>query len=269
MQITIGNYYTGNSGLHRLDPRVKFLAALGMMILIFCLHTSAALLAYGVFLFVLCLSSRIPLCKLARSVRSVLFLAGLAFIFNLFSGSGIILWQFYGLKITDTGLSIAVIVAVRLFYLVITSTLLLTAVTTPLAVADAMEKLMNPLIRLGFPGHELALIMSIALRYVPTLVTETDKIMKAQAARGADFDTGGLWSRLRGMVTVLVPLFVSAFKRAADLAWAMEARCYSGGAGRTKLHPLRMKKADWLWTASFVVAAACMIALEIAWKKLM
>lgn len=262
MQITLGNYYAGDSLLHRLDPRLKLLSSLVLMILIFFLNTPLSLGLYALLLLGLSILSRIPLKKILRSVRSILFLAGFAFVLNLFTVRGEVLWSLGFLSITREGLYLGIKLALRLFFLVITTSLLLTLVTTPLALSDALERLLSPLARIRFPAHELAMMMSIALRFVPTLADETDKIMKAQSSRGADFDTGGLFARLRGLVTVLIPLFVSAFKRAEDLAMAMEARCYRGGTGRTKLHVLRFERRDAWMTLAFVLTCAVLLLVE-------
>lgn len=244
MKFTLGNYYPGQSFLHRLDPRFKLLFSLLFMVELFLLNSLVAFLAYGLFLLVLAVLSGIPARKLLSSVKPVLFLLVVAFLLNLFTSKGELWWSWGPLSLGPAGLLLGLKLAVRLFYLVLTTSLMLTLVTTPLALADALEALLRPLSKWGFPSHELAMMMSIALRFIPTLAEETDKIMKAQSSRGADFDTGGLMGRMRGLVTVLIPLFVSAFQRAEDLALAMEARCYRGGEGRSKLRPLKWSRLD-------------------------
>lgn len=267
MQIALGNYFPGQSLLHRLDPRLKFLAAIFSMIVIFMLDQPVALFGYAVFLIVLALIARVPASLIWRSAKPVLFLALFAFVINALTIKGNVLWSWGILSVTGEGLRTGLILAARLFMMVITTSLLLTLVTTTLAIADAIEALLKPLIRFGFPAHELAMMLSIALRFVPTLAEETDKIMKAQSSRGADFDTGGLFARLKGFVIVLVPLFISAFKRAEDLAVAMEARCYRGGEGRTKLHSLQMMRTDWLAALAFILIVTVLFVLEYrAWS---
>lgn len=262
MQITLGNYYSGHSLLHRLDPRLKLVGSIALMVLLFFLKSFWGNLAYAVFLVGLIALSQVPARLVFRSLKTVMFLAAFAFVLNLFAVRGEVLFQIGFLTLTREGLQLGIRLAMRLFYLVMTTSLLVTLVTTPLEIADAMERLFRPLARIGFPAHELAMMMSIALRFVPTLAEETEKIMQAQASRGADFDTGGLISRLRGLLTVLVPLFISSFKRAEDLALAMEARCYRGGEGRTKLKELVYKPIDVAASLALIVIMVALIGLD-------
>ncbi len=262
MNIALGNYYPGNSFLHRLDPRLKFIFSLLYMMLLFMLNKPLAIAAYAVFLFTVIALSGIPLKLVLKSLKSVIYIALFAFIINLFAVPGTALLNIGPLSISREGLELGVRMALRLFLLILTTSLFLTLSTTPLMIADAIESLLKPLSKIGFPSHELAMMMSIALRFVPTLIEETDKIMKAQSSRGADYDTGGVFTRARGLVSVLIPLFVSAFKRADDLALAMEARCYRGAEGRTKLKELQYTKSDTLAGGVFLAAAAVFLLLE-------
>lgn len=262
MNIALGNYYPGQSFLHRLDPRLKFIFSLLFMVLLFLLKRPLAIAGYAIFLFVLIGLSRIPVKLVLKSLKSVMFIAIFAFLINIFAIPGESLLKLGPLNITREGLETGLRMALRLFLLILTSSLFLTLSTTPLMIADAIEALLKPLARFGFPSHELAMMMSIALRFVPTLIEETDKIMKAQSSRGADYDTGGVFARARGLVSVLIPLFVSAFKRADDLAVAMEARCYRGGEGRTKMRQLQYRKADGLAALCFIAVSAALLLLE-------
>lgn len=259
MKLSLGNYYPGTSFLHRLDPRVKILSSILLMIFLFLLTKPVPLIAFGLMLLVVTMWAKIPPKLVLKSVRPVMFLALIALLINVFTIEGNVLWSWRFLRITDAGLSLGIRMGIRLFYLVMSTQLCLTLTTTPLEIADGVESLLQPLARFGFPAHELAMMMSIALRFVPTLSEETEKIIKAQSSRGADYDTGGAIARARGLVSVLIPLFVSAFKRAEDLATAMEARCYRGGEGRTKLRVLRFKKSDGV--ALFVILLFCVALL--------
>jgi energy-coupling factor transport system permease protein len=248
--ISIGRYYQGDSVLHRLDPRVKIVLCFFYMVTVFLMTTAPGLIATFVVVVFLCFLSAIPFGTILRSVRPIAFLLLFILIINLFTTStGHPLFTWWILKITDEGVIKACLMALRLFLLILSTSILLTLTTTPLLMADSLESLFGPLKKIRVPVHEMAMMMSIALRFVPTLVEETDKIMKAQASRGAEYDTGNVFARARGYVSVLVPLFVSAFKRAEELAVAMDARCYRGGEGRTKLHVLHMNAKDYFWLA--------------------
>lgn len=254
--ISIGRYYRGDSVLHGLDPRVKVILFVVYMIAVFLLTTPLGMLLSFAVVTVLALLSRIPLREIIKSVRPILFLMMFIFVINLLTiKEGQTLAKFWIIEITYGGIMRAVLMTLRLFLLIVGTSLLLTLTTTPLKMADALESLFGPLKKIRVPVHEMAMMMSIALRFIPTLVEETDKIMKAQASRGAEFDTGNVFVRAGGYVSVLVPLFVSSFKRAEDLAVAMDARCYRGGEGRTKLHPLKMRTADYIWFFVLLVLA--------------
>lgn len=259
MKLSLGNYFPGNSFLHRLDPRVKIIASILLMIFLFMVSDPLPLISFGLMLLLVTVWSRIPMKLVLRSVRPVMFLALIALVINVFTIDGETIWTWRFLRITEEGLSLGLRMGIRLFYLVMSTQLCLTLTTTPLEIADGVESLLQPLARFGFPAHELAMMMSIALRFVPTLSEETEKIIKAQSSRGADYDTGGALARARGLISVLIPLFVSAFKRAEDLATAMEARCYRGGEGRTKLHVLQYRRSDGV--AMLLISAFCVALL--------
>ncbi len=262
--ITLGRYYPGDSPLHRMDPRLKILVAILTMTAVFLIKKPFAIavltagIGGGIAL------SRIPFRQVLRSVRPILFVILFAFFLNLFTVPGNELVKLGPLRITDASIETAIRMALRLVLLIVSTSVILTLTTTPILIADALESLLKPLERLRFPVHELAMMMSIALRFVPTLSEETAKIMKAQSSRGADYDTGGVIQKARGLVSVLVPLFISAFRRAEDLAVAMEARCYRGGKGRTKLKVMRLTRLDAWAAVVFVLFIAVLCFLQFA-----
>lgn len=241
--ITIGQYYPADSVLHRLDPRVKLLGTLLFILSLFLFHSFFGYLIAGLFLIAVIRLSKVPVKFIVRGLKAIVILMLFTVTFNLFLTDGEILWQWNFLKITKEGLRSAVFMAFRLTFLIIGSSLM-TLTTTPNQLTDGLETGLRPLKKLHVPVHEISMMMSIALRFIPILLEETDKIMKAQQARGADFEEGKLMDRAKALVPILVPLFVSAFRRANDLAMAMEARCYRGGEGRTRMKPLRYKKRD-------------------------
>ena len=259
--ITLGQYYPVDSWVHRLDPRTKILLTIAMIVAVFMVHS---LVGYAIvlgFVYLCTRMSRIPFRMIIKGVKALRFILILTFLMNLFFNAGttmLIEWGF--LRISLEGLSQAVHYSLRLVFLVM-GTSLMTLTTSPIALSDGIEMLLSPLKKLHFPAHELAMMMSIALRFIPTLMEEADKIMKAQMARGADFETGNLLSRAKAMVALLVPLFVSAFRRAGDLAMAMESRCYHGGENRTRLRVLKITKNDWI-AAAAVAALIGIIVLE-------
>lgn len=262
MQINFANYYPGNSWLHRLDPRVKLIFSAVWMIIIFAISKWTNILFYGLFLLAIAISSKISLKKLLLCIKPLFFVMALAFLLNILVAPGKPIFSFLFISISQEGLILAIRLCLRISYLVLSTSLLLTLVTTPLAIADALEKIFSPLARLGFPSHELSMMVSIALRFVPTLLEEADKLMKAQSSRGANFDSGSIFNRTKGLVTVLVPLFVSSLKRAEDLALAMEARCYNGGENRTKIRSLHYTKMDYLTYLVFSLIALFFILTE-------
>lgn len=242
--ITLGQYYQTDSVIHRLDPRVKLTATIVFIIGLFLVDNIWGYVLAALFLTCVIRLSHVPFRFMVKGMRAILFLLLLTVGFNLFLTPGEPLWQFWILTITKEGLRTAVFMAVRLAFLIIGSSVM-TLTTTPNNLTDGMESLLGPLKKLRVPVHEISMMMSIALRFIPILMEETDKIMKAQIARGADFESGNLIQKAKSLVPLLVPLFISAFRRANDLAMAMEARCYRGGDGRTKMKPLIYRKRDY------------------------
>lgn len=245
--ITLGQYYPGNSVIHRLDPRMKILLALALIVIVFLIDSLWGFAALAVFLGVVIALAQVGAGSVIRSIKPLLFIIVFTFVLNLFFYSeprSTVLVQWGQVKITEEGIFKAILIVLRLAFLIF-STSLLTLTTSPMQLTDGMESLMKPLTKIHFPVHEMAMMMSIALRFIPTLAEETDRIMKAQTARGAEFDTGNVLKRARNMIPLLVPLFISAFKRADELALAMESRCYHGGEGRTKMKVLRLAGFDW------------------------
>ncbi len=234
--ITIGQYYPADSILHRLDPRVKFIGTIVYIVSLFIFDSWGYILG-AVFLMAMILLSRVPFSFMVRGLKAIVVLLLITMAFNVLLTPGEVLWQAGILRITKEGLVLAGKMGLRLIFLILGASLM-TLTTTPTKLTDALENLMGPLKKIHVPVHEIAMMMSIALRFIPILLEETDKIMKAQMARGADFENGNLIKKVKAMVPLLVPLFVSAFRRANDLALAMEARCYHGGEGRTQMKPL-------------------------------
>lgn len=263
--ITIGQYIPGTSPIHRLDPRTKILLTVAFLVSIFLCKGFAAFGVIAVFILLCSRLSGIRLRFLVRGLKPIAVIVAFTFLLNLFWGTETgpedVLWKWKFLKITGSGLHNAIFMAVRLVLLV-TGTQILTLTTSPIALTDGLESLFGPLAKIGFPAHELAMMMSIALRFIPTLIEETDKITKAQKARGADFESGGLMKRAKALLPLLVPLFVSAFMRADELAMAMEARCYRGGKGRTKMKPLRYARRDLEAAGVFVLVLGAIIVLN-------
>ena len=259
--ITMGQYYPVDSWVHRLDPRTKILLTVAMIVAVFLVKTMVGYALILGFVYLVSKLSSIPFKMLMKGVKPLRFILILTFLLNLFFNNGetlLINWGF--LKISYEGLSTAVHYSLRLVFLVL-GTSLMTLTTSPIALSDGIEMLLSPLKKIHFPAHELAMMMSIALRFIPTLMEEADKIMKAQMARGADFESGNLLARAKAMVPLLVPLFVSAFRRAGDLAMAMESRCYHGGENRTRLRVLKITKNDW-YAALGVAVLIALVLLE-------
>lgn len=241
--ITLGQYYPADSVIHKLDPRVKLFGTLIYIISLFCFRGVAALAIATVFLFGVIKVSKVPFKFMVKGLKAIMVLMLITALFNLFLTPGETVVSFWVLKITKEGATNAVLMAIRLTYLIL-GTSIMTLTTTPNQLTDGLEKALMPFSKIGVPVHAIAMMMSIALRFIPILIEETDKIMKAQMARGADFESGNLMKKVKSMIPLLVPLFVSAFRRADDLAMAMEARCYNGGDGRTKMKPLRYNGRD-------------------------
>ena len=261
-EITIGQYYPVDSVIHRLDPRTKLAGTLLFIVALFCANNVAGYAIITVFLAAVIKLSNVPFKFIVRGLRAVLVLLLISVLFNLFLTSGTVIWQFKCLKITEEGLRLSVFMALRLIYLVIGSSVM-TLTTTPNQLTDGMEQGLRGFAKFHVPVHEIAMMMSIALRFIPILVEETDRIMKAQTARGADFESGGLMQRIKNMIPLLVPLFVAAFRRATDLAMAMEARCYRGGVGRTKMKPLHYSGRDRIAYLILFAFVAAVIAARI------
>ncbi|HHU53068.1 MAG TPA: energy-coupling factor transporter transmembrane protein EcfT [Clostridiaceae bacterium] len=258
-RLMLGKYYPGKSIMHRLDPRTKLILLILLMVTLLIPKTILPILLLFIGSVGLIIISKIPLKEILSSLRSIMFILVFAFLINLFSGKGPIILDLGILKITQDGLLNAILMSVRLILLVIDTTLFLTLTTTPLQLSHALENLLKPLSVIRFPAHEIAMMMSIALRFVPTLFEETDKIMKAQSSRGANYDVGGFFNKIKGYISIIVPLFISCFRRADELANAMEARCYHGGKGRTKLNELRYTTLDLLFSLIFIIC--CVIIL--------
>jgi len=259
--ITIGQYYPANSKIHSLDPRVKIV---GTLLYLISLFTFKSIIGYALataFLFGCVKLSKVPFKFMVRGLKPIFLLLIITVGFNLFlTPGGAILIRVGPLKVTEQGLNTAVYMALRLIYLIMGSSLM-TLTTTPNSLTDGLEKILHPLNKIKMPVHEIAMMMSIALRFIPILLEETDKIMKAQIARGADLESGNLIQKAKAMVPILVPLFVSSFRRANDLAMAMEARCYRGGEGRTKMKPLIYQKRDYI---AYVVVLCYVMVVFVA-----
>ncbi len=257
--ITLGQYYPGESCIHRLDPRVKIICTLIYLISLFVVQSFTVFGLCIVMLAIVIILSRIPFRFISKGLKPIMLLIVFTMIINLlFTTTGDILAQLGPVKITRDGIYRACFMGLRLVLLIFGSSLL-TLTTKPIELTDGLEKLLAPLAKIGLPAHELAMMMTIALRFIPTLLDETDKIMKAQTARGADFENGSIKEKAKALVPLLVPLFVSAFRIAGDLAMAMEARCYHGGAGRTRMHQMKMAKGDAIAFAVIIVYFALVI----------
>jgi energy-coupling factor transport system permease protein len=241
--ITLGQYYPEYSIVHKLDPRLKIIVTLVYIASLFIIEDFYGYIVVAAAIGGVIAASRVPLRFILRGIRPILIIIIFTFALNIFMTKGDVLWEYGWLHITREGLYTAFFMALRLILLIIGSSLL-TLTTKPMKLTDGIESLLKPAKRMGMPTHELAMMMTIALRFIPTLLEETDKIMKAQQARGADFETGSIFRRAKALVPILIPLFVGAFRIAQDLAMAMEARCYRGGEGRTKLNALVFKNRD-------------------------
>ncbi len=260
--ITLGQYYPADTPIHRLDPRTKLVLVLLLLVTIFVVSTFYAFGAIAVFLIAVTLISRVGIRTVLRGIKPLLFIIIFTFALNIFFYNGeTVLWEFGVLKISVEGIEKAIFIAVRLILLIM-ATSIMTLTTSPMELTDGMEGLLSPLRKIRFPVHEMAMMMSIAMRFIPTLIDETDRIMKAQTARGAEFDSGNILKKAKNMIPLLVPLFVSAFKRADELALAMESRCYKGGEGRTRMKILKMGGND-AW--AFVICGALCALLMVFW----
>lgn len=257
--ITLGQYYQADSVIHRLDPRVKLGSTILFIISLFLFDNAAGYVVAALFLALVINLSKVPFRFMVKGMKAIVFLLMITVVFNLFLTPGEPLLTIWKFRITKEGVSLAVLLAIRLSFLIIGSSIM-TLTTTPNQLTDGLEKMLGPLKRIKVPVHEIAMMMSIALRFIPILMEETDKIMKAQLARCADFESGNIIKRAKGLVPLLVPLFISAFRRANDLAMAMEARCYRGGERRTKMKPLHYERRDFVAYAVVI----CYLATGIA-----
>ena len=257
--ITLGQYFPGNSWVHRLDPRIKIIATLLFLIELFIVDNFIGFGIAAVCLGVVIAVSGVPVGYILRGLRPILMILIFTFALNIFMVNGRVLWQWKFLHITAEGLELAVFMAIRLILLLMGSSML-TLCTRPLALTDGIERLLSPFKKIGLPAHDIAMMMTIALRFIPTLLEEADKIMNAQQARGADFESGNIIRRAKSLIPILVPLFVSAFRIAQDLALAMEARCYRGGENRTRMNGMKFAKRDYAAIVMMVAFLAVIIA---------
>lgn len=259
--ITIGQYYPVDSKIHRLDPRVKILISFLYLISLFIVEDIRVFGLVTIFLMTIIKISKVPANYILRGLKPIFLIIIFAFTINLFMTPGDPIFTYGFLTITLQGVYQATFMVLRLVYLII-GTSLLTLTTSPIALTDGIEHLLNPYKKIGLPAHELAMMMTIALRFIPTLLTETDKIMKAQMARGADFESGNVFNRAKALIPLLVPLFISAFRRADELAMAMEARCYRGGENRTRMKVLKYQSGDIFAGVAFGLYIVTLIALR-------
>ena len=262
--LTIGQHYPVESPLHDLDPRLKIIFTFIFIISLFLIESFAGYLIVIAFLAVAITLSKVPIKFVIRGLRPILMIITITFVINLLMTPGRVIFSLGFIKITEEGLRQAGFMAVRLTLLIM-GTSLLTLTTSPIILTDGIESLLKPFKRFGLPAHELAMMMTIALRFIPTLMEETEKIMKAQKSRGADFESGNIMSRAKNLVPLLVPLFISAFRRADELAMAMEARCYRGGENRTRMRQMKIQKVDYAAAAIFTIYFVAIILFKIIW----
>ena len=263
--ITLGQFFPGYSPIHKLDPRTKIILATLFIVAVFVANNPASFLLIGVVALILVAVSRISMSVILKGIKPILFILLFTALINVFmtKGEGAPLVEFWVIKIYKEGIIRAVLMALRVVILIVGTSILLTYTTSPIALTDGLESLLSPLKKIKFPVHTFAMMMSIALRFIPTLVEETEKIMNAQKSRGADFTSGSLIQRAKALVPLLIPLFVSSFKRAEELATAMECRCYRGDVGRTKLVKLEYRARDYLFLVVFLLLIGVMISLAI------
>lgn len=256
--ITLGQYFPGDSWVHKLDPRIKIIATLLFLIELFIVDNFIGFAIAAVALGIVISVSKVPVSYIMRGLKPIIIILLFTFALNIFMVDGRVLWQWKFLRITEEGLELAIFMAIRLVLLLMGSSML-TLCTRPLALTDGIERLLSPFKKIGLPAHDIAMMMTIALRFIPTLLEEADKIMKAQQARGADFESGNIIRRAKSLIPILVPLFVSAFRIAQDLALAMEARCYRGGENRTRMNAMKMVRRDYLAMALMAAFLAVII----------
>ncbi|WP_026486938.1 energy-coupling factor transporter transmembrane component T family protein [Caldanaerobius polysaccharolyticus] len=255
--ITIGQFIPGETPVHRMDPRVKILLSLVFIVVLFMVKNYTGYIYVVLYIALAVYISKVKLSYIFKGLKPIMAILLITMAINMFLTPGRVIWSYGSLKLTAEGLHLAVFMSIRLLFLIV-GTSLLTLTTSPIMLTDGIELLMSPFKRIGVPAHELAMMMTIALRFIPTLLDETDKIMKAQMARGADFESGNIVKRAKAMVPLLVPLFINAFRRADELAMAMEARCYRGGENRTRMRQLRVGKVDW-----GAVAVTCIMIILV------
>ena len=266
--VTFGQYYPAQSFVHKLDPRTKILALIAFITLLFVSSNFYSLLACVIVIIAALAAARVPFGRVLRSVKGIIFIVVFTAVLNLFFHGGQTVYaQWWILKITREGIINTVFLTSRLFFLVMASSVL-TLTTTPVALTDGIESLLKPLKYIKFPVHELALIMSIALRFIPTLIDETNRIIAAQKARGADFESGNVFKRIKAIVPILIPLLISAFRRADELGDAMDARCYSGSKNRTKYKKLKFGGRDLATVFVFAALIAGVVLLNIYWAQI-
>ncbi len=259
--IVLGQYINGDSVLHRLDPRTKILFTIAYIVMLFLISSIPAIAVILALVLLLYRLVRVPFKLLLNSLKGIIFIVLFTAAINIFFVQGEVVFSFWKISITREGIRYAALLSMRIIAL-LAGTSLLTYTTTPMQLTSGLEKLMEPLTKIGFPAHELAMMMSIALRFIPTLLEETEKIMSAQKSRGADIDTGSFIQRIKSLTPILVPLFVSAFRRADELALAMECRCYTGEGKRTKLHELKFSRSDAAAALFFAVISAGLLVMN-------
>ena len=263
--ITLGQFFPGNSPIHRLDPRTKIILATLFIVAVFVANNPIGFLLLALTTLLLIAISRISMKVIIKSVKPIVFIILFTALINVFmtKGEGSPLFSLWIIEVYEEGIARAVMMALRVIILIVGTSLLLTYTTSPISLTDGLESLLSPLQKIGVPVHTFAMMMSIALRFIPTLIEETEKIMNAQKSRGADFTTGSLIQRAKALIPILVPLFVSSFKRAEELATAMECRCYRGDKNRTKLIKLEYKTTDFVFILLFVIILALVICLAV------
>jgi len=258
--ITLGQYFPGESVIHSLDPRVKIIGTIIYLVSLFLVESFTGFVFAALFMFLVLGLSKVPFKFMAKGLQAVMLLIVFTMIINAFFTPGTPIFTIWKITLSKEGLYRAFFMAIRLILLIFGSSLL-TLTTKPIALTDGLERLMSPLTKLGVPSHEIAMMMTIALRFIPTLLDETDKIMKAQQARGADFENGNLKEKAKALIPLLVPLFVSAFRIAGDLAMAMEARCYHGGEGRTRMNGMKFRSKDAVSSVIILIYLGIVIAM--------
>ena len=260
--IMLGQYFPGTSVIHGLDPRTKIISTILFISSIFLADSYQAYFVITIFVGIIIALARIPLLMIVRSLKPLWIIIMLTLLIHIFTTPGVVVYVLGPLTVTQEGIRLGFLMSLRLMFLIVISSLL-TFTTSPVALTDGIERLLKPFKRVGLPAHELAMMMTIALRFIPTLLEETDRIMKAQMARGADFTSGNLLRRARNMIPLLVPLFISAFRRADELATAMEARCYRGGEHRTRMKQLEISRGDWAAYGILLIVIGVLVIVRI------